>query len=875
MKSHLGFDPKFSNASGKELPEFPVKNELDYNEFLTWLQMQSETIQQLEEDKQFLRFRCEKSFFNTVPENQREIYGARLEEELDVLYYCGVSSYMLIVADYINWCKQNDISVGAGRGSVGGSYVAYLLGIHEADPIKYGLVFERFHNKKKASYSDIDVDFSKKDRYKAIDYITAKYGKDHVAAISNIITITPKVYVRDMARAHEFGGSRDTAVEIGDALADTIAAEIKTIDEAISKAPLFAEYTKKYSELVKYKNICGKPRATGQHAAGVIISKRPLHTIVPLRIDKDGVTLVEYDKDVAEDNGLVKMDILGLSTLDIIGETNRLIKASNKDAPVINYDEYDQQTYDLISSGNTFGVFQFGTSAGTVDLCKKIKPKNIEDLAIITTLARPASQEIREAFIKTKEGKREITLLHPLLSRAFEKTYGFPLYDESLLILAKDVAGWDLDEADKLRKLTKEKGKNPQKVQKWKKEFIEGSIKNGVHEQIADMIWVNIVEPFGKYSFNKSHAVLYSMISYHTAYLKAHYPVEFLLANLMAEVNSNAPDAKANIERIKKEIRSHRIKIVPPDMNNSKLTYTIVDNKLITGLDALKYVSADAITDIIAKRPFKDFFDFMVRVDTKKVRANTIQALTSCGCLDQFDLTRKQLFLYVADYRKKLQVWLKTHDPIEEKFVYPWPEEQEWPLSELYALEQEYLDDAFICGKKDAYGTFFKGHDYVTVSDIKKAANKTNIRSIKAVVKDFFEFTVKKEKSKFYGQAMAKVLIEDINNEQCTLTVFPDRWKMVHERIKDLYRSKYTFESGIALHFSGSTNLYDDDIGIIMNDLYNFVPAPQKPSDLHSRKISLKAAKRDKQAKKISLLEEIEDDLIQEGFLSDIEEEES
>lgn len=870
-------DPKFSNPSGKELPQFPVEDEPDYHQFREWLTLQSDAIKQLdEEDKKYLRFKCEQYFTGRRAPTQNVVsYRQRLEEELDVIYYCGVSSYLLIVADYIRWCQQNNISVGPGRGSAGGSYVAYLLGIHEADPIKYDLVFERFFNKKRTSFADIDCDFSQKDRYKVVEYITQKYGQEHVVAISNIIGITPKVYVKDVSRAHELGGSREAAVQIGNTVADTISAEYKTIETALNKAPLFGEYTKKYPELIKYQKICGKPRAMGQHAAGIIISKRPLHTIVPLRIDKDNITLIEYDKDVSEANGLVKMDILGLTTLDTIEETNRLIQASGQTAPKIDYDQYDQTTYDLISSGHTFGVFQFGTSAGTIDLCKKIKPKTIEDLAIITALARPVAQDIRESFIKVREGKQEMSLLHPLLKRAFEKTYGFALYDESLLILAKDIAGWDLDEADKLRKLTKEKGKNPQKVLKWRQEFIEGAVKNGVHEQIATMIWDTIISNFGDYAFNKSHAVLYSMISYHTAYLKAHFPVQFLLANLMQEVNSNAPSAKTNIEIIKKELRSQRIKIVPPNLNNSSRTYTIVDNKLFTGLDALKTVGEDAIQDIIEKRPFKSFFDFMHRVDSKKVRANAIQALIACGCFDVFKLSRKQMFLYCSDYRKKLQVWLKNHDPNEEEFTYPWPEadQKEWSLPELYALEYQFMNDAFICNIKEAYGNFFKGYDYVSLSDAKKALNKTNIKSLRAIVKDYFEFTVKKEKSKFYGQSMAKLLIEDANGEQCTLTVFPDRWKMIHDRMKELHLGKYKFDTGIAMHFSGSVNVFEDAVGIILNELYNFAPSPQKPIDLKSKQVKLKAAKKEKLSKQ-SLFQEIEDDLIQEGVLTDIEEDE-
>ncbi len=393
-------DPKYSNPSGKELPTFPANEEPDYYQFIDWLRYQSEEVRSLDEDKQYLRFKCEEKF-NNLPESKRNNpeYKQRLEEELDVLYHCGVSSYMLIVADYVRWSRSNGISVGPGRGSVGGSFVGYLLDIHKADPIKYGLVFPRFHNKLKKSYSDIDLDFAKSKRHMVIDYITKKYGSDNVAQISNLMGITPKVYARDIARSCELGGSREEAVKVGNLVADSLPSEITSIDSGIKNAPLFSEYAKKYPELIKYKSISNKYRSFGIHAAGIIIAKRPLTGLVPLRTDKNGVTSLEYDKDVAEENGLVKMDILGLSTLDIIENTEKLIKQNGKTVPEVNYEEYDQKTYDLISSGDTYGIFQFGTSAGTIDLCKKIKPKTIEDLAIVTTLARPASKEIRHDFI--------------------------------------------------------------------------------------------------------------------------------------------------------------------------------------------------------------------------------------------------------------------------------------------------------------------------------------------------------------------------------------------------------------------------------------------------------------------------------------------
>lgn len=874
-------DPKYSNPSGKELPIFPVKDEEDYLEFKNWISNQSDLVKSLDEDKSFLRFHCLK-FFNLrikdLSESNRLQYEARLEEELDVIEYHGFSSYMLIVADFINWARKNDIAVGDGRGSVGGSLIGFLLGIHQADPIKYNLIFARFHNKEKSSFPDIDTDFAPSGRTRVQAYLRKKYGEENVAHVSNVNTITPKVYVRDIARVCELGGSKERAVQIGTDVADCIPADIHSIDDAYNKLPLFAEYCKKYPEFMKYKEICGKHRAWSTHAGGIIISARPLTGLVPLRKDKDGALAIEYDKDKAEENGLVKMDTLGLSTLDIIEETYKIIKSRGKEPPPdpLDYDVYDKEAYDLITSGDTFCIFQFGTSAGTIDLCKKIKPTNINDLANINALARPSARDMRSDFIKVRDGKSSMTLLHPKLGRAFNSTYGFGLYEECLMYLAQDIAGWSLHSADRLRKLTKEKGKNPKKAQQWRMEFINDAITQGINEEIAKRIWDEVVDKFQGYGFNVSHAVLYSMIGFKTAALKAHYPIEFLLANLMAEVRSNTPDAKINIEKIKKELRNHKVKILPPNINTSELTYTINEsNKLLTGLDALKFVGEEAIKDIIEKRPFTSFFDFMTRVSSKKVRANNIQALASSGAMDSFKIPRKLIYLYCSDYRKKLQIWLKKHDPSKEVFVYPWPVEPDWKLSELYALEQFYLGESFTCKPAEAYGNFFKDN-HETIYNIKKAKNKTKLAPIKGIIRDFFEFKVKKETSKFFGQSMVKALIEDKNGDQCSFTIFPDRWKGVQDRIKQV-NPKAEFEAGIGLSFAGTSNNYEDDIGIILDDLYGVVLAPTVPQDLKAKKINLKEAKIKLNENKVNsetkdLFEEIEDTLYDEGLI-DLDEE--
>jgi len=909
--------------------------------------------------------------------------------------------------------------------SVGGSLIAFLLDIHKADPIKYNLIFARFHNKEKSTFPDIDVDFAPSGREKIRNYLCRKYGEEHVAHVSNVNTITPKVYARDIARACEFGGSKESAVKIGTDIADSISSDIDSIGSALQKSPLFSEYANKYQELKKYSEIGGKYRAWSTHAGGIVVSNRPLVGLVPVRRDKEGVLVLEYDKERAEESGLVKMDILGLSTLDTIDRTMELIQKNGKShsSDNIDYDKNDEKTYDLISSGNTFCVFQLGTSGGTIDLCKKIKPKNIEDISHINSLARPSSRDIRNDFVSTKEGKRPVILMHQSLSRAFGFTYGFGLYEESLMYLAQDVAGWSLHEADRLRKLTKEKGKNPKKALQWRSEFISGGVKNNISEDITKNIWDEVVEKFSGYGFNhcihylelvdiftqdgtfvcskqinqvvageyvrsrdesakqeifvqvlnvidngqghligvelmcgtkikctiehkfrvegtgdmlplhqiikedkvivvnpydkapspihshiksytiltqesvfdlevdhpdhqfylangmltsNSHSVLYSMLSYQTAYLKAHFPVEFLLANLIEEVKSKSQDAPKNINKIKQEIRRNRITILPPDINESALSYSMTtNNRLLTGLDALKFVSNDAIMDIISKRPFVSFFDFMLRVDAGKVRSNTIQALAACGCLDSFKISRKSMHLYCSDYRKKLTTWLKKHDVNTETFSYPWEDKQEWDMSEIYAMEHFYLGEAFICKPNKAYKDFFtvtdKSNNYFTVQNLKKAQNKDRIRLVKAIVRGLFSFKIKKEKSKYYGQVMMKVDIEDVNGERCTLTIFPDRVERLEDAIKKASKKKVELADGFAISFSATANLYEDEMGLILDDVYQILLPPQPPADLKAKKVSLKNKSIIDESLEIlpkeQLLEEVQSALADEGLI--------
>jgi len=860
-------DPKFSNPTGKELPSFNPAMEQDYLDFKDW---KEKHFPSLEEDKSYLRYKVAKgaeAFFlrENISEEKKKVYLDRLDIEYEVLEFHNLSSYMLIVSDYTNWAKNNGIAVGPGRGSVGGCLVAFFTGIHVADPIKYNLIFERFHNKEKFSFADIDQDFSTLRRHEVEQYIIKKYGSNNVAHVSNINTLTPKVYAKDLSRACEFGGDRQSAVDIGIEIADSITdKDVKNIDQAYDKCSLFAEYAKKYPEIILHKQICGKMRAWSTHAAGVIIGSRPLKGLVPLRMDKDGAIALEMAKDDAEANGLVKMDLLGLSTLDILEQTKELIRKSGKSVPKeIPLDDY--KTYELISSGNNLGIFQLGTSGGTIELCKKIKPKNIEDVSHINSLARPSAKDIRNDFILTKEGKKPFSLMHENLRRAFGPTYGFGLYEESLFFLAQDVAGWSLQEADRLRKLTKEKGKNPQKAAQWRTEFIERSIKNNIPEDIATRIWDEIVVPFGGYGFNVSHSIMYSMVSYYTAFYKANYTVEFLLANLIQESNSNSPDADKNCLKYKNELRQLDIKILPPDINLSSFNYSIShNNELITGFKGLKDVGEDAINDIITKRPFKNFFDFMVRRDTSKVRSSTIKALAASGAFDCFDLNRRTIYLYCADYGKKLQVWLKKNDPSVSEFKYPFPKEKDFSLQEKFALETKYMGESFSCKPKVGYKELFVRSNN-TVVNINKMKDKYPVDPFHCIIRDYFEFKIKKEDSKLFGRLMAKCTVEDSDGQTISLTIFPDAL----DKLKDITRKlSIEIEPGIGLKCTCVVNVYDGETGLICNDFYNVLPIPQPPSkqELADRKVSLRTPK----TKDLNL-SSIEDELINEGLIEEFE----
>lgn len=800
--------------------------------------------------------------------------------------------YDITVKDDTSYLTTN----GVVHNSCGGSLVAYFLGIHVLDPIKYKLIFARFHNKEKTSFPDIDTDFVSSGRDKVQEYIMNKYGEDYVAFVSNKNTIKPKVYVKDISRVFEFGDKgRSEAAKIGQDIADSIPSDIDSVDSLMKDAALFVEYTKIYPQLAKYINtIGGTFRAWSTHAGGLVVGKRPLTGLVPLRRDEDGRVCLEYDKYSTEDSGLVKIDILGVSTLDVIDDTYKLVKEQGKEPPpeFIDFNKYDEKTYDLISSGNTLGIFQLAGTA--VQLCKELQPKTLLDIGHINALIRPSAAAIREDFIKTKNGLKPVELPHPILERSFGDTYGFGLYEECLMYLAQDVAGWSLHEADRLRKLTKGKGKYNKEAKKWREEFIEGG-KKKLDQKIVEFIWDEVIEKFSGYGFNVSHALFYSVMAFETAYLKAHYPLEFLLANLMKSNESNSPKAKEDIIKIKSEIRKSGISIVNPDINLSEGEYKIKDDKtLISGLKSMKFVNDSAIPNIVANRPYYSLEDFLKKVDLKVIQGRGLQSIAASGGFDEIagGLNRKQLFYYIADFKNKFQLYLKRDPKKRGEFKYPWPAEKDFTIPEKYALETHFLGEGVSGTITERYTKFFsdKEINFLKLRNVFKYSNKSNdpkknrkentfylskynITGLKGIVTSIFSFKVKKEDSPIFGQLMARIEVQDIYGNDLSIIAFPDSWDNVQNRIKSLSAGRDVLSPGVAIYFTGAYQ-YENELSVsfIIDDILDYQPIPKLPSDIKSRKVKMPRAKRDikiDEIDQVSLSNLLEEEMIEDGLYSE------
>lgn len=614
-----------------------------------------------EKDPQtYLRELCEKGLKKRYGPKPTKEAMDRLDFELSIIEKMGFSTYFLIVHDFIHFAKSQGIVVGPGRGSAAGSIIAYVLGITELDPLQYGLLFERFLNPERISMPDIDVDFTDIRRDEVLEYVTKKYGEDRVAQIITFGTLTAKAAVRDAGRALGYSYS-DV-----DKIAKTIPAPI------LGKHAPLAESTVEDAELsYLYKNdpnarevldmaikLEGTVRQVGTHACAVIISKDPLAEHTPLQKatgEKAGL-ITQYSMKPCEDLGLLKMDFLGLKNLSILETTLNILKERYPDLELnlgdLNME--DQKTFELLQRGETTGVFQL-ESAGMKRYLKDLRPNNFGDIIAMVSLYRPGPMQFISVYIEGKHGKKKIEYFHESLKEILEETYGIAIYQEQILKIAQHFAGYTLGQADLLRRAIGKKIASELIAQR--EQFISGAKDLGHTYELAVKIFDEIVEPFAGYGFNKSHAACYALIAYQTAYLKAHFPAEFMAALLTSD-----SDQTDRIVIEIEECRSIGIQVLPPDINESNANFTVVSSEIIRfGLCAIKGIGAAAVQEIITARekegPFKSLEDFAERVPARLLNKKSIESLAYSGALDIFGdrATLAANFEEIAQYAKNVQ----------------------------------------------------------------------------------------------------------------------------------------------------------------------------------------------------------------------------
>jgi len=584
------------------------------------------------------------------------VYRERLEYELKTIKEMGFPGYFLIVADFIRYAKENGIPVGPGRGSAAGSLVSFALNITDLDPIEHGLIFERFLNPSRISMPDIDVDFCIHGRERVYNYVVERYGGgDYVAQIITFGKMKAKLVIRDVGRALGL-----PLAEV-DTIAKLIPDSLKmTIDKALKEEPKLAQMVAsdpRIAELIDISRALeGLSRHASTHAAGVVIGDKPLVDYLPLYKGKKGEVVTQFDMKKVEDIGLVKFDFLGLRNLTVIDHALKSITAQGKTAPDLSdLPLDDEKTFALLQAGDTTGVFQL-ESSGMKNLLVRLHPESFEDLTALVALYRPGPLDsgMVDDFVDRKHGRKKVVYPVACLEPILQETYGVMVYQEQVMQVAGELAGYSMADADSLRKAI---GKKIEALMaKHREKFISGSVKNGVDRTIATELF-DLIEKFGGYGFNKSHSAAYALIAYQTAYLKSHFPVEFMAALLTSEI-----DTIDGVVKFINECRSHSIEVLPPDVNESSTVFTAVDGRIRFGLAAVKNVGEAAVDLIIKEREengqFLSLFDFLQRVDLTKVNKRVLESLIRCGALDFTGTYRSRLMAVLEealDYGQRIQ----------------------------------------------------------------------------------------------------------------------------------------------------------------------------------------------------------------------------
>jgi len=672
----------------------------------------------------------------------RKSYAERLEYELDVIKRMQFPGYFLVVADFINYAKRSGIPVGPGRGSSAGSLVAYALRITDLDPIRHVLLFERFLNPERRSMPDIDVDFCIRGRAQVIQYVKDKYGADRVAQIATFGTLKAKAAIRDVGRALGFSFAET------DTIAKLIPAPKQGFDyplaESMKMEPRLPELIKndpRVKTLMDHAlRLEGLVRHASTHAAGVVLSNLPLVDHLPLFVDKEGGIVTQFDMSCVEKIGLVKFDFLGLKTLTLIHDCLKLIEATLGEKIDLNRLPLDdRKTYRTLCNGNTTGVFQL-ESGGIREMTVKIRPNCFEDLVAILALYRPGPLDsgMAEEYIKRKHGREKIRYLHPLLETILKDTYGVIVYQEQVMQIAQVLAGYTMGDADILRRAMGKK--DPEEMAAQRERFVEGARGKKIDEKIAAEIF-DQMETFARYGFNKSHSAAYALVSYQTAYLKTHYPVEFI-ATLMTSEMGDTDKVIKNLA----ECRGKEIEVLAPDINESRADFTPVGNKIRFGLAAVKNVGGKAVEVILETRakdgPFESLFDFCRRVDTTAVNRRVIESLIKCGAFDSTQVSRARMFGALDDAMKagqahqrdqssnQIDIFGMLGTPIRggKKAGDIYPQASEWSTQEALAFEKEALGFYITGHPLDKFDRVLKKIASGTIATLKERAQPGDVK---------------------------------------------------------------------------------------------------------------------------------------------------
>ena len=659
---------------------------------------------------EYLNRMCEEGFEKRYPQDDGTL-RERMNYELDVIHTMGYVDYFLIVSDFIKYAKSKDIMVGPGRGSAAGSIVSYCLEITDIDPVKYSLLFERFLNPERVSMPDIDIDFCFERRQEVIDYVVEKYGKDRVVQIVTFGTMAAKGVIRDVGRV------MDLPYSLCDSIAKMIPAELNITIEKALKTNRELKSLYETDETVKTLidtslRLEGLPRHTSMHAAGVVISQKPVEEYVPLSRAQDGTITTQFTMTTLEELGLLKMDFLGLRTLTVIQNAVKLVNRQGISFKLEDVDYSDQAVLASISTGKNDGVFQL-ESSGMKSFMKELKPESLEDIIAGISLYRPGPMDFIPKYLKGKNNPESITYHCPQLEPILSPTYGCIVYQEQVMQIVRDLGGYTLGRSDLVRRaMSKKKGDVMERERKNfiygnPEENVKGCINNGIPEEIASIIYDEMID-FAKYAFNKSHAAAYAVVSYQTAYLKYYYPVEFMAA-LMTSVIDNS----AKVSEYILTCKQMGIDILPPDINDGEWDFSVSGGKIRYGLSAIKSVRRNIIDTVVEERnqggPFTSLRDFIYRLTAREVNKRTVESFIKSGALDSLPGTRQQKLLIYADLlEQKTQEKKSSVEGQMSLFDLMGEESKEYDIK--FPDVGEFSREVLLAFEKEVLGIYISGH---------------------------------------------------------------------------------------------------------------------------------------------------------------------